>query len=1175
MAEEGRREVVSDPLAFNPRAQGADRSLPTYGVRNPMQTAGDAAFDQARSSLGILDGLQAALGRAVEAGIDTSITEGKLKFMQGATEEEIIKSGDKYSVRGWQSMNSVDKASRWFTEEAQFIEGDGQALTPDEYRKRLMESRKAKLDSLPDDPAIRKAYVAAFEDYGPRLMSEHVIKHNEYNTAKGVSEFSSALDSYSGAAPDKSMDADDGFRISSAQVSEPITYNDSDRDTAIRTMLGEASGEGATGMAAVAHVMINRTRDRRYGGSVKDVALAPDQFSVWNDGGEKMMRYSPDTAAYRKAGEIFDAVAQGFHVDPTGGATHYFAPQGMKDGKEPDWFADESARAGGAIKLGNHVFAGKSASRGSDGLRVASISGLNWDKRQIKEVKGLAIHHTGGRGTPDDVVRTLNERGFGVQYIMDRDGTIYQATPDGARVAHIKNAQNASGLSNDNTLGIEIIAKDDNDLTPEQIAAGAKWINQMRDKHPGIGENVFGHGQLNDHKHPNEGMSVINAWRKGADSGSTSSEPSGRSSRVQNFIRNSPLKSQHKATAVADAMRRSFERGDDTLFNDAGGIAVLHGLGAKPSEIDEVLKAKERFDAEKEKKFDVKYEKERADILSRVQSGEFGTVDAALAAVDEFHNKYGGSEAEAKSLARQVAADWEKAGSEIVPLELRNKAASLYDQIENGALTPDEAGQQIIDYSKANGIKESVANNFIASMYTTDKARKDRVRTEAAAEVKRQEKEKQVINQAEQALAKGYGLKGLTGKVRIPDEANPGMTKEVSGEEFGVWKLKESVRNQYVADIDAKRITPEHATSMMNKDVYEMLAKQQVPDTAFGQQVAAAVAGDFIKDGAPAEGALQAFDWYMQMRNNPSVGTSYLSTMLPENARTLLETAATMYDGRLSVEDALTKAHAVLNDPLDAPAKMEKSAAFYRQVSAGIGKAVNAISNDTSWMQSLLGRSAYRTADVQSAIENDTRAKAYLAGRAETYHLLNPREPTSVSIKKAQDDLANNGILIGSEIVLGNFDRGERLDQKMGIETLGKDAPQKALDEALDNYAPDWWGPLWNDRVKTGIFRDRGEREQGRVQRPPYRVTYLPEQGVMEVELYKDNKRTETIGEPMILDVRKEIGEPYKAKQRVGEQGALGTAWRGFKEAVVDAVQGTPSSNAAEAGSAIGSMFNK
>lgn len=145
---------------------------------------------------------------------------------------------------------------------------------------------------------------------------------------------------------------------------------------------------------------------------------------------------------------------------------------------------------------------------------VRKLPGLRWDGRKLSDVKGLTIHHTGGRGTPGGVVGVLNKRGFGAQFIMDRDGTIYQTVPEGGRVAHMKNAQNGSGLSNDNTMGIEIIANDDNDLTPAQVASAVRWIEMMRQKYPGIGDNVFGHGEVNSHKQATEGMAVINAWRQ-------------------------------------------------------------------------------------------------------------------------------------------------------------------------------------------------------------------------------------------------------------------------------------------------------------------------------------------------------------------------------------------------------------------------------------------------------------------------------------------------------------------------------------------------------------------------------------------------------------------------------------------------------------------------------------
>jgi hypothetical protein len=140
---------------------------------------------------------------------------------------------------------------------------------------------------------------------------------------------------------------------------------------------------------------------------------------------------------------------------------------------------------------------------------------LSWDGRKLSEVDGLAIHHTGGNGTVQSVVDTLNKRGLGVQYIMDRDGTIYQTAPDGARFSHILTAKNGSGLNNNNAVGIEIIANDDSDVTPAQKASAQRWIDSMRQRYPNVGTNVFGHGELNPgHKDASEGMSVVNEFRR-------------------------------------------------------------------------------------------------------------------------------------------------------------------------------------------------------------------------------------------------------------------------------------------------------------------------------------------------------------------------------------------------------------------------------------------------------------------------------------------------------------------------------------------------------------------------------------------------------------------------------------------------------------------------------------
>ena len=120
--------------------------------------------------------------------------------------------------------------------------------------------------------------------------------------------------------------------------------------------------------------------------------------------------------------------------------------------------------------------------------------------------KAFIIHHTAGRGTPQGVIDTLNQRGLGVQYIMDRDGKIYQVGGPGESQMRPGSGVGA-GLSNANTVGMEVIAKDDSDVTPAQVAAAREFVNKT---YPGIA--VYGHGQVNPgHKQASEGMTIVNA----------------------------------------------------------------------------------------------------------------------------------------------------------------------------------------------------------------------------------------------------------------------------------------------------------------------------------------------------------------------------------------------------------------------------------------------------------------------------------------------------------------------------------------------------------------------------------------------------------------------------------------------------------------------------------------
>jgi len=155
-------------------------------------------------------------------------------------------------------------------------------------------------------------------------------------------------------------------------------------------------------------------------------------------------------------------------------------------------------------------------------LAIHDISDLSQFRGSaMGEPQGVVFHHTGGRGTPEGVINTLNNRRdpftgrsmvLGTNYIIDRDGSIYAGLPPGTTGAHILPSR-INNLTNANSIGVEVIANDNDDVTPEQIAAGQRLhatLSSGREQPL----PVFGHGELNPgHKMPDEGLAIVNPIR--------------------------------------------------------------------------------------------------------------------------------------------------------------------------------------------------------------------------------------------------------------------------------------------------------------------------------------------------------------------------------------------------------------------------------------------------------------------------------------------------------------------------------------------------------------------------------------------------------------------------------------------------------------------------------------
>ena len=116
-------------------------------------------------------------------------------------------------------------------------------------------------------------------------------------------------------------------------MSDPVVSDDDSLDTLARTLWGEARGEGAAGMAAVAAVIRNRidvsaAHDGRYwwGNDWMSVCRARAQFSCWNPGDPnrpKLLAVDDSDPAFRLARQVAADAIAGRIEDPTFGATSY------------------------------------------------------------------------------------------------------------------------------------------------------------------------------------------------------------------------------------------------------------------------------------------------------------------------------------------------------------------------------------------------------------------------------------------------------------------------------------------------------------------------------------------------------------------------------------------------------------------------------------------------------------------------------------------------------------------------------------------------------------------------------------------------------------------------------------------------------------------------------------
>lgn len=184
------------------------------------------------------------------------------------------------------------------------------------------------------------------------------------------------------------------------QTPPPVALDEEEVRLLAATAWGEARSEGEHGMRAVAHVMVNRIGDR-FGQTLREVVLAPKQFSVWNRGdpNRRLVQNPERYAAGGSAAETWEAaqriareVLSGQSVDPTGGALFYHTRA-----IRPSW----SRYGHGRQIIGAHIFYADVPDRGTRGrVRVTPVT-----DRTLRPIDGPAARQGPRAGRVHGVIQ--------------------------------------------------------------------------------------------------------------------------------------------------------------------------------------------------------------------------------------------------------------------------------------------------------------------------------------------------------------------------------------------------------------------------------------------------------------------------------------------------------------------------------------------------------------------------------------------------------------------------------------------------------------------------------------------------------------------------------------------------------------------------------------------------
>lgn len=141
------------------------------------------------------------------------------------------------------------------------------------------------------------------------------------------------------------------------------------------------------------------------------------------------------------------------------------------------------------------------------------------------EIQNIIVHstETARVASAKAIVRSWNNSGrmhAGTQYIIDRDGIIYQTVDPSKGTFHVNSYRTLHNVKNDNSIGIEIVRTGNQEYTAAQMKSVIGLVHYLKD-HFHVAQ-VWGHGQIQPSTRTDPVSFDWTAFNKGLDSLQTS-----------------------------------------------------------------------------------------------------------------------------------------------------------------------------------------------------------------------------------------------------------------------------------------------------------------------------------------------------------------------------------------------------------------------------------------------------------------------------------------------------------------------------------------------------------------------------------------------------------------------------------------------------------------------------